>query len=243
MPDLWLVLFAAASATAVTALGAIPGWLAPGNAIRHLGWANALASGMMLGISYVLLQQGITIGPVGGIGGSVAGIAFIYAGHRLTLLSQVDLSRPNDRGAASVRQVVQRGAFHSAAEGIAIGVGFLVDPLLGLFLAGTLALHNVAEGTAIVAALTARGWSMPGAALLAVGTKSTHIPMAVATAAWLGPAALPAGLGFAAGSMFYLVLVELLPESYLQRGHTGIAIAASAAISIVVLVEALLLGN
>ena len=164
-------------------------------------------------------------------------------GYRLTLLSQVDLSRPNDRGAASVRQVVQRGAFHSAAEGIAIGVGFLVDPLLGLFLAGTLALHNVAEGTAIVAALTARGWSMPGAALLAVGTKSTHIPMAVATAVWLGQAALPAGLGFAAGSMFYLVLVDLLPESYLQRGHTGIAIAASAAISIVVLVEALLLGS
>ena len=43
--------------------------------------------------------------------------------------------------------------------------------------------------------------------------------------------------------MFYLVLVELLPESYHQRGHTGIAIAASAAISIVVLVDALLLGS
>jgi hypothetical protein len=26
--------------------------------------------------------------------------------------------------------------------------------------------------------------------------------------------------------MFYLILVELMPESYRQRGHTGIAITA-----------------
>jgi ZIP family zinc transporter len=197
----------------------------------------------MVGMSYVLLQQGSTIAPVAGIAGSVIGIVFIYSCHRLSLLSLVDLSQPSDPGSASVRQVIHRGAFHSAAEGIAIGVGFLVDARLGLFLAGTIALHNVAEGTAIIAALRARGWSMSGATLLAVATKSTHVPLAVATAAWLPSSALPYGLGFAAGSMFYLVLVELLPESYLQRGHTGIAIAASAAISIVVLVDALLTGS
>jgi len=241
MPNLWLVFLAALSASAATALGVIPGWLNPQDPSRHLGWANALASGMMLGISYVLLQQGITAGPVGGITASVVGIVFIYAVHRFTMFSPVDPIHPHDR-LPPVRHVVQRGAFHSAVEGVAIGVGFLVDPTLGLFLAGTLALHNVAEGTAIIAALSARGWSISGATMLAVVTKSTHIPMAVMTVAWLGAAALPLGLGFVAGAMFYLVLVDLLPESYLQRGHTGIAIAASAAISIVVLVEALLLG-
>jgi ZIP family zinc transporter len=241
VPDLWLVALSAAAAAAAATLGVIPVIIA-GEVSPRLGWANALAAGLMLGAGYVLLQQGLALSPVGGIAGAVLGITLVFAGHRFTHLTRVDLSRPEDHAAATVSQIVTREALHSAAEGVAIGMGFVVDPRLGLLMAGILGLHNIAEGAAISAALIERGWGPAKAALLSAGVMTTYVPAAVATAAWIGTNARPWGLGFSAGAMFYLILVELMPESYRQRGHTGIAITASAAMSIVVLLHAILVG-
>ncbi|TDJ57500.1 MAG: hypothetical protein E2O47_00025 [Gemmatimonadetes bacterium] len=241
MPDLWLVALSAAAAAAAAVLGVIP-VIVSGEVSPRLGWANALAAGLMLGAGYVLLQQGITLSPVGGIAGSVLGVTFVFASHRFTNLADVDLSRPQDLTSATVPQIVTRELLHSAAEGVAIGAGFLVDPRLGLLMAGTLGLHNVAEGAAISAALIERGWHPGKAALLSAGTMTSHVPAAVATAAWIGAGGRPWVLGFSAGAMFYLILVELMPESYRQRGPTGIAITASAAMSVVVLLHAILVG-
>ena len=241
MPDLWLVALSAAAAAAAATLGVIPVIIA-GEVSPRLGWANALAAGLMLGAGYVLLHRGLALSPVGGIAGSVIGITFVFISHRFTDLTQVDLSRPADLTSATVSQIVTREVLHSTAEGVAIGMGFLVDPRLGLLMAGTLGLHNVAEGAAISAALIERGWRPAKAALLSAGTMATHVPAAVATVAWVGVNGLPWGLGFSAGAMFYLILVELIPESYRQRGHTGIAITASAAMSIVVLLHAILVS-
>jgi len=52
------------------------------------------------------------------------------------------------------------------------------------------------------------------------------------------PVVLPWALGFAVGALTYLVLVELLPESYRQAGHTSIALVALVAMGIVVLLRA-----
>ncbi len=207
MPDLWLVALSAAAAAAAATLGVIPVIIA-GEVSPRLGWANALAAGLMLGAGYVLLQQGLAISPVGGIAGSVIGITFVFVSHRFTDLTQVDLSQPDDHASASVSQIVTREVLHSTAEGVAIGMG----------------------------------WHPAKAALLSAGTMATHVPAAVATAAWVGVNGRPWGLGFSAGAMFYLILVELMPESYRQRGHTGIAITASAAMSIVVLLHAILVS-
>ena len=51
------------------------------------------------------------------------------------------------------------------------------------------------------------------------------------------PVVLPWALGFAVGALTYLVLVELLPESYRQAGHTSIALVALVAMGIVVLLR------
>lgn len=240
-PDLWLVALSAAAAAAAAILGIVP-VIVSGEVSPRLGWANALAAGLMLGAGYVLLQQGIALSPVGGIAGSVLGIAFVFTSHRFTDIAHVDLSHPEDLASATVPQIVTRELLHSAAEGVAIGAGFLVDPRLGLLMAGTLGLHNVAEGAAISAALVERGWRPASAALLSAGAMAAHVPAAVATAAWIGVNGRPWVLGFSAGAMFYLILVELMPESYRQRGHTGIAITASAAMSVVVLLHAILMG-
>ncbi len=48
------------------------------------------------------------------------------------------------------------------------------------------------------------------------------------------PAVLPWAIGFAVGSLIYLVLAELLPESYRQAGHTSIALVTLVTMGIVV---------
>ena len=65
VPDLWLVALSAAAAAAVAVLGVIP-VIVSGEVSPRLGWANALAAGLMLGAGYVLLQQGIALSPVDG---------------------------------------------------------------------------------------------------------------------------------------------------------------------------------
>ena len=50
---------------------------------------------------------------------------------------------------------------------------------------------------------------------------------------------LPWALGFAAGSLVYLVMAELLPQCYRQTGHTSIALVTIVAMGIVILLGGL----
>ena len=78
------------------------------------------------------------------------------------------------------------------------------------------------------------------AALLAIATNLNQVLLAVLTFAVVGalPALLPWALGFAVGALVYLVLVELLPESYRQAGHTSIALVTSLTMGVLVLLVA-----
>ena len=77
------------------------------------------------------------------------------------------------------------------------------------------------------------------AAALAVATNLNQVLVAVVTFAVVGaaPFLLPWALGFAVGALVQLVLVELLPESYRVAGYTSIAVVASIAMGMVVLLE------
>ena len=74
------------------------------------------------------------------------------------------------------------------------------------------------------------------AALLAVATKLNQVLLGVLTftVIELYPVLLPWAVGFAVGALVFLVLVELLPESYHQAGLTSIALVTLGAMGIVV---------
>jgi ZIP family zinc transporter len=126
-------------------------------------------------------------------------------------------------------------ALHSAAEGLAIGAAMAVDLVLGTWMAVTIAIHNVPEGTLLAAVFRSQGESNGRVLLLTLVGSATLVPMAVSTFAVLdaAPWITPWALGFGSGALIYLVTVDLLPESYRQAGATSIALVALLAMGVV----------
>ncbi len=87
--------------------------------------------------------------------------------------------------------------------------------------------------------MTKRRMSLPIATLLAVAANVNQVAFALAAflAVSTVPVLLPWTLGFAFGALLYLVMVELLPNSYREAGRTSIALVTIVAMGIVVLLH------
>jgi zinc transporter ZupT len=223
------------------ALAAGPGSLLgsrPWMASQGVGWATATAAGFMLGIGYVLLSAGQMMAPAATLLGAAAGVGLMRVADGVpgaprtgSDVARVSAPPPTDRG------VIRGNALHSAAEGLAIGAAAAAASSLAGFLLLTFAIHNVSEGAVLGALLKARSWRDGPAALAAVFARSTQPLMAVVTLLVLGaaPGLLPWCLGAAFGALFYLIVAELLPQSYRYAGRTGIALVVSLAAGMVAL--------
>jgi zinc transporter ZupT len=275
-PPVLTVLAYSALSAAAAALGAVP-LAAFGRGARRalpmawIGWANALAAGMMVGAAYLLAETGLEGPALPAALGAALGALVIFAAHSALRAAG---ARRIPAGAAAAQAVAAReagrfepaaapaprapgderparddpatparavalSALHSACEGVAIGVAMAVDLPFGIFLALAIAVHNVPEATVLCALLAGRGRRLPAAAALAVAADAAQVVLAVAAFALVtaAPAALPWVRGFAVGALVNLVLTEMLPESYREAGHTSIAVVASVAMGIVVLLE------
>ncbi|MCZ7649241.1 MAG: ZIP family metal transporter [Planctomycetota bacterium] len=183
----------------------------------HLGYA--FAAGLMLAASVLNLigpavQQGQALGVPLLLLGLLAGCAFMHA---------VDRHLPDGHGAPVMGLGSRRSLLifiamtcHSIPEGMAVGVGYASGvEHLGTCLAWAIAIHNIPEGLAIALPARAEGASIARCFVLAALSSATQ-PLAAIPAAWavwvFKPLLIPA-LGFAAGAMMYLVLVELIPEA------------------------------
>jgi zinc transporter ZupT len=234
-----LVVLAYASAAALGAgLGAVPQAVTGRLPLKAMGWANALAAGLMLGVAYSLLDRGL--GEAlwqGGVGG-VAGMAVVHLAHLGTGTEDLELQRVEERDPAYGYQVVLVGTLHAAYEGVAMGAAMLISLPFGIAMAIVLAVHNVPEAMLLTAVVRGRGMALPGAALLAVATKLNQVLLAVVTFAvgQVVPGLLPWVVGFGAGALLQLLLEELLPESYREAGSTGIALVTLLAMATVVVV-------
>ncbi len=202
-----------------------------------IGWANALAGGLMIGVAYALLTEGLGGALIAGGLGALLGIFFVRTTHALVGTGELDVDGPDSAGPGGGYKAIVVDSLHAADEGVAIGVAMAVAVPLGVAMAATLAVHNVPEAMLLSTVLTRRGLSVPRAAGVAVAVNLNQVLLAVATFAVLGavPAGLPWVAGFAVGALMYRSLVELLPESYHQAGETSIAMVTLLAMGIVVL--------
>ena len=75
---LWAVVLYSGLAAACAALGVLPFMARRRLPSAWLGWADALAAGLMLGASYILVVEGIERLPLAETIGTLAGIATLY---------------------------------------------------------------------------------------------------------------------------------------------------------------------
>ncbi len=203
------------------------------------GFAYASASGMMLGAGYLLMSEALSRNTWWAIGGAALGVGYTHWTQRYSgtseLPTQPEVVLELDQGYKAILQ----NALHSATEGVAIGVSMTVNVRLGIFMALSLALHNIGEAIALSALLRRRSMSSTEAGAICVIAKSPQVLLAVfsfALSPFLG-SAFAVALGFSAGALLYLVMTELLPASYQRAPKIVIATIVSFLVAALVLLE------
>ena len=209
-------------------LGALPLAFRGIDLQKHTGIAYSFAGGLMFAASvYNLILPGLNITskslglaetvPV--ISGILLGALFMWQTDRY--LSPERLERDSWKRFGNKAQILIFVAMfvHSIPEGVAVGVGYASQEVytsnLGHYIAIAIALHNIPEGLAVAVPLRAAGATIHRCFWAAFLT-SLPQPIAAVPAgylSWLFQPIMPILMGFAAGAMIFLVILELIPEA------------------------------
>lgn len=233
------VLIYSSLAAALSALGVAPFSRREPVPLQWIGWAYALASGLMLGAGYILMTEGLARATLPVMLGAGLGVGYTYWAQAYSGTKELETRPGSDPGPDRGIQFILQSAMHSASEGIAIGVAMAVNLRLGVFVALALAVHNIAEAMVLTDVLRRRKMPLGDAAGMCIITNVPQVLLAIAAFAVAPaiPGFLPWALGFAAGALVYLVMTELLPASYERGRSTGIAFLVSFSTGGVVLLK------
>ena len=229
-----LALAGSGVAALATALGALPALFVREISVRWEDIMLGFGAGVMAAAaSFSLILPGVDAGTEI-LGSKPAGAAIVAAGLLLgaLFLLLADKAVPHEHLSAGrhgpdwmhLRRVwlmVFAIALHNFPEGMAIGVGFSGgDTSVGVPLAAAIAIQDIPEGLVVAVALRTVAYA-PWQAALAGALTGLAEPLGaiIGVALTSGFAPLyPAGLGFAAGAMLWVVSHEIIPETH-RKGH------------------------
>lgn len=238
-----IVFFAALATAIATGLGALPFAFNGRGVARWLGPANAVASGVMLGASASLLIEGVERSFARTAVGGGVGAAFVYVAYRLAGEHEA-LTLGALRGADATKALLIVGVMtaHSAAEGIGVGASFGDGDAFGLLIAAAIAVQNIPEGLAISLVLIPRGTRVRTGAAWSIFSSLPQPLLAVPAFVFVEQfqAVLPAGLGFAAGAMVWMVGREILPEAFEQGPRRAVIVAVVVSFALMLALQLLL---
>lgn len=225
---IYWTLWAGIASALATGLGALPVHFLRRDSRLVQSFTIAFAAGMMLSASaFSLIQEGINLqsrypfAPYSVIGGLLLGAAFFWITEKFLHNQSHYFEKARDQMGVQGIMIFLAMFIHSIPEGIAIGVGFATGDLgFGIMMALAISVHNIPEGIAISLPLHNRGVSTKKCAGISVLSSLPQPLLAVpsALAVHFFDPLLPAGLGFAAGAMIYLVVAEMLPEAMEKGG-------------------------
>jgi len=235
--------------------GALPLAIKGINLQKHTGVAYAAAGGLMFAASvYNLILPGLTLSsasiqlstalPV--IFGIILGAGFLSQTDKYLSPERLEQSSWKRFGNKAQLLIFIAMSIHSIPEGVAVGVGYSSEAVysnnLGHYIALAIAIHNIPEGLAVAVPMRAAGasiWKCFWAAFL------TSLPQPIAAVpaaylAWFFQPIMPVLMGFAAGAMVFLVILELIPEALHTSSPVRVAWAFTFGFCAMILVQVLL---
>ena len=250
--------FAGLLACLACGLGALPLILGADRVKRAAGLAYGFAGGLMFSASvYNLIQPGLSLHgeqadlrqvlPV--FIGMLLGAGFLYSANRHSQALIGGSERWKKWGGRTGLLIFVAMSIHSIPEGVAVGVGYAADVVgaapdrqLGPYIALAIAIHNIPEGLAVAIPLRAAGASIGRCFIIACLT-SLPQPLAAIPASWLSwlfAPLMPILMGFAAGAMIFLILLELIPGALHDEPPVRIAWAFTIGFCLMLLVQVVL---
>ncbi|MCO6477029.1 MAG: ZIP family metal transporter [Phaeodactylibacter sp.] len=242
----WDVAFYALLTAIATGLGAVPFFFFKKVSRRWLGYAGAVASGIMLAASFRLINEGTGYNLYRAIAGVGVGLLFILLSQRF-ISEEEEVQVGKLRGADAIQALLIVGVMtlHSFAEGIGVGVSFGGGDTFGRFISAAIAIHNIPEGLAISLVLIPKGVKVWKAMLWSIFSSLPQPLLAVPSFLFVEAFEpfLPVGLGLAAGAMIWMVLSELLPDAFQDAKKEHVATIATVFVALMVLFQMLIDGG
>ena len=245
-----IVLFTALGVGGATVIGSLIGFIFKNISQKFSDVILSFAAGVMLAAAIIeLIVPSVDYGGKYGIIITVCGV-FIgalalslsdkivpHADKMLHLDSKVNSTKLD-----KVMLFVLAIAIHNFPEGLAAGIGFGAENISQtMTIAGSIALQNIPEGLAVVAPMLAVGVSRGKTFLIAVLTGVIEI---VGTfigyfAISISAVILPFALAFAGGTMLYVIVHEIIPETHSHGAGNGETYALLIGFSIMLIMDAL----
>jgi zinc transporter ZupT len=245
-PTLFYVFMAALATALATGIGALPFIFCQCEKIKLslLGYANALAAGLMLAASFGLVFEGYDESASSTLLGMVLGVAFIAIGHHfLDKHDDVHIDQIEGVNAKKSILIIATMTIHSMAEGIGVGVAFGSGQELGHYITLAIAIHNIPEGLAIALVTVPKGMKVWKAVWWSVFSSLPQPLLAIPAFLFVQTFTpfIPIGMGLAAGAMIWMVFAEILPDSFKDTGSEKVSVVTALSLIVMLAIQAVLL--
>lgn len=222
----------------VTGLGALPFWFFDFRDFSksYIGYANAIAAGVMISASFGLIQEGFEVdgnSEYQTLIGVMIGLGVICFCHDLIDHNDVDIGHLHGANAKKAFLVLAIMTIHSFAEGMGIGLSFCGSQgaRTGKMISLAMAVHNIPEGLAIALVLLPKGESIGMTTVYCILSSAPQPLISIPSFLLVQyfQLILPYGFGIAAGAMLWLTIAEILPEAF--ESHENSSSIASVVVS------------
>jgi len=190
---------------------------------KHSHYVNSFAAGLLLGIAFFhLFPESLEL--------SEDALLFIFIGFLLFYLletvlvihsgAEIHFGEKNDPHHAKGIVMFSGLFFHSLLDGIIIGVGFEIDPKLGLIASLGVILHELPEGVTSFSLLIGSIKRKTALKLSIAVALATPLGALISLTFIRGVSEAMVGLllAMAGGSFLYISASDLIPETHEEKG-------------------------
>ena len=191
--------------------------------VRYSHYVNSFAAGLILGVAFFhLFPESLELSENALLYIFLGFLVFYLLESLMVLHSGSEIHFKGKRNPQHTKGMVMFSGlfFHSLLDGIIIGVGFEIDPKVGLLTSLGIILHEVPEGVtsfSLLIASIARNTALKMSIAVALATPLGAL-ISLAFIGGLSESTVGLLLAMAGGSFLYIGASDLIPETHEEKG-------------------------